>query len=94
MLMPNANKQVHIDAIYKEMNQSSRGGMLWDSLTFEERSFFCKVAKVGKKTDIIETAKKKLCELNDFDRIKILKKIQGLQRLVAPFANLSRYEFK
>ncbi|PKG39712.1 hypothetical protein [Psychromonas sp. Urea-02u-13] len=88
------NSQTHINSIYEQLNQSSRGAILWDSLTHEERSFFCVVAKVGKKTDVIETAKKKLCELNDLERIRILKKIQGLSRLTAPFSNLSRYEFK
>lgn len=92
--MPNVNHQFHLDAIYKEMNQSSRGGLLWDSLTFEERAFFCKAAKVGKKTDLIEPAKKKLCQFSEVEQSIILKKIQGLHRLVAPFANLSRYEFK
>lgn len=94
--MPNTapSYQNHIENIYKELNQSSRGGLLWDGLTYEERAFFCKVAKVGRSVDIIDTAKKRLCELNDLDRIKILKKIQGLGRLTAPFANLSRYEFK
>ena len=90
----NPSIQTHIDSVYKELNQSSRGAILWDSLTYEERSFFCTVAKVGRKVDLIETAKKKLHELNATDQSKILKKIQGLQRLTAPFSNLSRYEFK
>jgi len=92
--MGNNTAQNYIDDIYKELGQSSRGAILWDALTHEERSFFCTVAKVGRKVDVIETAKKKLCELNDLDRLKVLKKIQGLHRLTTPFANLSRYEFK
>ena len=86
--------QRHIDSIYEQLGQSSRGALLWDNLTHEEKSFFLTVAKVGRKVELIDTAKKRLCEFNELDRIKILKKIQGLHRLTLPFSNLSRYEFK
>lgn len=87
-------RQRCIDSIYKELGQSSRGAIFWDNLTHEERAFFCMVAKVGRKDDLIKTAKKKLSELTAVEQSKILKKIQGLNRLTSPFANLSRYEFK
>jgi len=90
----NANIQTHLDEIYSKLGQSSRGGALWDALTYDERAFFCTIAKVGNKNDLIHTAQKKLSEFNDVEQYKILQKIKGLQRLTAPFANLSRYEFK
>jgi len=90
----NANIQTHLDEIYSKLGQSSRGGALWDSLTYDERAFFCTVAKVGSKDDLINTANKKLSAFSDVEQSKILKKIKGLHRLSAPFANLSRYEFK
>ena len=90
----NANIQIHLDEIYSKLGQSSRGGTLWNNLSYDERAFFCTIAKVGNKDDLINTARKKLSEFSATDQSKILKKIKGLHRLSAPFANLSRNEFK